>query len=826
MVSSGESGPFSALLRQYRLAAGLSQEQLAERAAVSTRGVSDLERGLSRAPRASTVGRLIQALGLEGAAVRRLMAAAGYPPIDAEPPAQPSAARTPTYTALPRYLTELLGRDQDAVAVLDLLRHSDVRLLTLTGPGGVGKTRLAVHVASECGELCPDGVAFVSLAALRDATLVPAAIAQAVGVVEEGGSLLDSLALALRAQRLLLVLDNCEQVVVAASVLTELLVRCPGLRILATSRSRLRTTGEQVFPVRPLVVSTAAELETSEASAVSPAVALFVQRARALQPTIALTPESLATIGAICRRLDGLPLAIELAAARVTLLPPAALLEQLTRSRTILTRGMRDGPSRHQALRSAIAWSYDLLGQSEQRLFRRLSVFSGGWTLEAAESVCAEPADMVMDGLAMLAEHSLVQSGVDSLGESRFDMLQTIRDYALDQLERSGEAAGIRQRHALAFVELAELAEPHLVSGARARWLSRLELELDNIRAALAWTTSDEGEPDLGCRLAGSVGWFWYMRGHLHEGGTWLERLLARTEASRSAGRALALMAAGAVAVVTGDASRARAYEEASITITRELGDERNLARSLTLLGLALASGGAASAALACYAEAVEIARTFDEPWWAAYALTNLGDAAVLAGDTAAATVAYQTSLAGFEAIGDEFGRSIPLNALGGLATSSGDYARARALYAESVAIFRWSGVPRGLAQTLLGLGQAALLDGDVVLAHATFVEALACWSRLGIELGLRLSLRGLAGVAAAQGQLVPAARLYAAAATRARVVGVVYADDTAQPDPGVILVRSRLDEPTFRAAWAAGQAMRLDQAVAEALEAGAYTRG
>jgi predicted ATPase/DNA-binding XRE family transcriptional regulator len=462
---TGQSGSFSLALRHHRVTAGLSQEALAERAGISVRGVSDLERGLSRAPRLHTLVRLSEALGLDDAARQTLSAAAGYPGMADEPTGPPSAVvQAPARRPLPGYLTELVERDQEIGALGHLLRQAEERLLTLTGPAGVGKTRLAVQAAADYAARYPDDqVVFVPLAPLRDATLIPAAIAQAVGIPDPGGgSSLDDVASVLQDQRLLLVLDNFEHLLGGAHLVVDLLVRFPGVRVLATSRRMLRVHGEQTFLVQPLHVPLALQA-TPETAAAWPALVLFVQRARAAQPAFELTSENVGTIQAICQRLDGLPLALELAAARLAVLTPAALLTRLQQRIPVLTRGPRDAPTRQRALRDAIAWSHDLLAEDEQRLFRRLSVFAGGWTLAAAEQVCVlrpdqanaqaernRDAQSVLKSLAVLVEHSLVQSMDDAVAEPRFAMLETIREFALDQLEASGEAHCVRERHAAA----------------------------------------------------------------------------------------------------------------------------------------------------------------------------------------------------------------------------------------------------------------------------------------------------------------------------------------------------------------------------------------
>ena len=703
-MTAPDSQSFGTVLRRYRLAVGLSQERLAERAGVSVRGISDLERGRSRAPRFETLGLVAEALGLEGTARQALASAAGYPAVDEtlETPGAvlTSATRTMLHTALPGYLSTLLGRERDQTAIDQLLRNPDVRLLTLSGPGGVGKTRLAVQAAAQLGDLFSDGVVYVALAPVRDPALVTAAIAHAVGVGEAGEvPLLESLAQALRNQRLLLVLDNFEHVLAEAHVVTTLLVRCLGLSALVTSRTLLRAHGGHTFRVQPLSVPNAAQASTPEDALTWPSVALFLERARAVQPAFALTAENVQAVVAISRRLDGLPLALELAAARVAVLPPAAMLGRLEQHQSVLTGGPRDAEARHRGLRDAIAWSHDLLSPPEQRLFRRLSAFAGGWTLAMAEQVCVDPdtEESVLDGLAGLVEQSLIQPTVDARGEPRFGLLETIRAHAQDRLEASGEASDIRRRHATAFLSLAEEAEPHLVSADRGPWLHRLDLELDNVRAALAWSTRAEGDPEIGQLLVGSVSWFWYLRGRLQEGRMWSERLLARTsDGAATPGRARALYSLGGVALMQGDAASSHGSLENCVELFRAQGDRPRLAHGLALLGLATASLGEPTVALDLYGQTVELAKASGDTWIEAYTLTNQGAAHVMLGEPSAAEALYRASLKLFESLDDQWGRSIAIRGLAGLELARGQYAAARSLYDQSVPLFRQTGDTRG----------------------------------------------------------------------------------------------------------------------------------
>ncbi len=487
--------------------------------------------------------------------------------------AAPAPMPSPSHRSLPAHSTPLVGRESETAEVCDLLQRDDVRLVTLSGPGGIGKTRLAVEVAERIEPEFPDGACFIPLATTSDPELVLPKIAEALGIPENIGlSPADALKEYLSGRQPLLVLDNFEQVVDASPLLADLLASCPGLKMLVTSRTLLRLSGEHDYPVPPLALPVPRKRYHSESVAKSGAVQLFVQRARATKPDFELTPENAAAIAEICMRLDGLPLAIELAAARVRVLPPRALLARLGSSLKLLTSGPRDLPERQQTLRSTIDWSYGLLAPDEQKLLARLAVFSGGCTLEAAGEVLGA------DGLESLLNHSLIQQEGDD--EPRIVMLETIREYAGEKLSESGEERELRRRHVEWFLSLAEAARQELYGPHQADWLRRLAREHDNLRRALSWSL-DQGDAEAGARLAVSMWRFWYIRGHLREARSWLSQAMAKVGAQDAALRGQLLNAAGAAAALQGDLQAGQILLEERVALERARGDKPALAQAV-----------------------------------------------------------------------------------------------------------------------------------------------------------------------------------------------------------------------------------------------------
>jgi predicted ATPase len=758
----------------------------------------------------------------------------------------------PALPALPLPRDRLIDRVQEVATAQDLLRRPEVGVVTLTGPGGVGKTRVALAVASARADQFADGVTFLSLAALTDPQLVVQTIAQGLGVAgDEQRSADEHLLEWLRAKQVLLVLDNVEHLVAAVAVwIPTALAAAPRLKVLATSREPLRLHGEQMLPVAPLALPDAVEAMTPaevERLAAVPAVELFVERAREVQPDFTVTPENAATVAAIVRRLDGLPLAIELAVARLPVLPPAALLARLERRLPLLTRGPRDLPARQQTLRATIAWSYDLLGERDQALFRQLAVCAGGCTLAAAQSVCQmadaatedpERSDVaVLEGLASLVDRSLLQVRTPQEGPDdapRFAMLETIREFALERLQASGEVAAAQQRHAAFFLALAEEAQPHLGYPERDVWLARLERDEANVRAALVWAAQEASESEaleIGLRLAGVLAWYWYTRAKLQEGRLWLERLLVlaggaeplqRSAAGRTAlGKAHAGL--GWLALAQSDVDTAATQAEQGVALLRALGEKQWLAYALTLLGMVLIDRGAPDTARPpleeCLALTREVGATRMGRAYAAQVLFQLGRAAQAAGDLAGARASFERSLAEYRDAGDRLGSALAANAMG-LVAAGGDDTVARRMLAESLPPVRATWDRYRQAQLLLDAGMAALEQHDAQWAQGQFVESLRLWGDIGAQAGIARALAGLGRVAAAQGQAERSGELFGAAqALLAHTTRQAVGTMGPELDQRVAAARAQLDAPTFEAGWAAGQDMTAEQAIAYALE-------
>ena len=745
------------------------------------------------------------------------------------PAETPVAARLAT---LPVPRSRLIDREQELAQVRALLRREDVGLVTLTGPGGVGKTRLALQVAADLVPQFADGVAFISLASLKDPKLVVPTVARALGVSQTGDDSLDERLLAyLQPRDVLLVLDNAEQLVSAAPLAAQALELAPRLKLLVTSREPLRVRDEQIVPVPPLALPDPAHIPDLEHLVQIPAVALFVERAREARPDFALTSENAATIVEICQRLDGLPLALELAAAALSLLPPAALLARLEHRLPLPRRGARDLPERQQTLRNTIAWSYDLLETGEQQLLRHLAVFVGGFTLEAVQAIClqdtisptsSEQGDdgVLLEQLAHLLDKSLVQTQQVTGAEPRFTLLETIREYATEQLQASGEEAAVQQRHAHYFLRLAEEVEPHLHSPEWDSWLERLSREDANLRAALAWSNANEDGAETGLRLAGALFYYWFLLGSLREGRTWLEGMLARTDGTdRSAARGEVLLGAGWLAWAEGDFEAASPRAEEALSIEREVGDKRLTAYAEWLLGLVRLSQGNTAAARPLLEESHTLFKDVGNVWTEAFTLYTLGSLAYRSSDPAAARAYYEESLRLSLKHGYVLAASLVLSALEAMVSTQGDQEMARSLYQQLQPLMQQARDRGALGLLLSNIGDIWLHRlGDEQQAKVLYREGLSPWQdlqRVGNELGVVRGLAGLAEVAAAQGQAGRAGRLFGAAA-RLLPATSSYLEEVHRR---IATARVQLDAATFEAGWSAGQTMTEEQAITEALQ-------
>ena len=723
---------------------------------------------------------------------------------------------------LPAQTTPFIGREEAIRTVKEQLAKANVRLLTLSGVGGTGKTRLALQAAADMVDEFEHGVFFVPLAALSDPALVLQSIAQAFDVREAAGRRLqEQLKDYLREKQVLLVLDNFEQVIDAAPRVIDLLTAAPRLKVLVTSREVLRLSGETDYPVPPLSLPDPKRLPPLARLTQYEAVALFIERAVAVKPAFTLTNENAPAVAEICYRLDGLPLAIELAAARVRVLPPQKMLAELSHRLSFLMGGARDLPARQKTLRGAIDWSHDLLTGDEQKLFRRLAVFVGGSTLEAIEAVCNIENELpVLDTLESLVGKSLVKQ-TEAHGEPRFSMLETIREYAGDRLLAAGEAERVRDRHRDTFLALAEEAEPKLTGAEQAEWMQRLEEEHENLRAGLEWSLVAAGSR-VGLRLCGALQRFWWTRGHLSEGREWCVRVLGKAGSEEpTPERAKALNGAGVMACHQTDYPAARALHEESLAIKRQSGDRRGMAASLGNLGNVTYGQGDFAAARALHEEALAIWRELRDPGGMAASLGNLGNVALEQGDYPSARARHEESLAIRRELRDPGGIAGSLGYLGAVAHDQGDYPAARMLFEEGLAIRRELRHRAGIAGSLSKLGAVAHDQGDYPAARMLFEEGLVILRELGVRRELASSLEGLAAVVAALGSSLRAARIWGAAEGLREEVGSPLAPkDRPRYDRRVAAARAALgDGAAFDRAWQEGHALPLEQAIELALE-------
>jgi predicted ATPase/DNA-binding SARP family transcriptional activator len=766
---------------------------------------------------------LVQELGMEpGASLRALERAI----LDQDPTLDvpPGSDSTPTRGRLPPGLrtrsTSFVGRKRELREIRQLV--VDTTLLTLTGPAGTGKTRLAVEVTAGIEDEFPDGVVLVELARVRDPELVAPAIADALGVsAKPGRDLVDLLVGYLRRRRALLVLDNFEQVLDAAPVLTRLLSGARDLVLLVTSRAPLDVPVERLYPLSALELPDPSRLPQVVRLRRVEAVRLFVDRACDARADFELSEMNAHAIAELCVRLDGLPLALELAAARIKLLSPREILARLGPRLELLKSEPGSGaPDRHRTLRAAIDWSYDLLDAQEQQLFTSLGVFVGGFTLNGAQAIAGGLELDVADGVESLLRHNLLRTERLAGGEPRFGMLETIHDYALDRLGASGNEAPVRRSHARFYAQLAEDAEPHLRGPHQLRWLELLDADLANIRAALTWAT-ETGDAEVGLQIGAALWRYWQMRGYLAEGRERLEQLLAFGSGSRAA-RAAGQAAVASIAVNHGDNAAVARLLETSLPVHRELGDDRWIAGSLSMLCESALVLGDADRALACAEEGLAYARRWGDRSTEAMLLHNLGLALGWRGELEAAASAIAESVEMSRRDGNLTSVGNWVRSLGSIALARCDYPQARLRFEESLAIGRAVGHPYCISHALSYLALVAQDGNDHAAARRLLAESVAIERETGERLGLVANLDVYARLAVADGRYARAIRLWASASALRESVGVdACGVGWPDPQPTVVHLRSILGADVFAETWADGRAMTLDESLDYALENG-----
>lgn len=711
---------------------------------------------------------------------------------------------------IPTPRTSLIGREQEVRKAAEFLLDPHIRLVTLTGPGGAGKTRLAIAAAATVALEFPGGVRFVGLASVTQPDLVATALTKSLDLQQVANRTLPQLVADYLEESgpFLFVLDNFEQVLPAGRVVAEILASCPALKVLVTSRECLRIYGEQEFPVAPLAEDSA--------------IQLFVQRAAAVRPTFALNPENSDAIREICRRLDGLPLAIELAAARTKLLSPSAILERLQSRLQLLTGGPLDLPTRQQTLRNTIDWSHGLLNEAEQKLFRRFAVFIGGGTLEAAEAICNTGRDLgidLFDGLSSLVDKNLLQHAERPGSDARFTMLETIREYALERLAGSGEESATRRAHAAYCLVLAEEGNPELSSAERTLWLSRCDLEIDNFRSALDWLFANR-DLDWALRLCIALFRFWDMREHLIEGRAWLETMLRLAGSEYPKERAKLCIFLGALSTTHGDFPAAEGFLDQSLQLYEQLQDHWGIAASLNALGVSARDRGDYVAAQNLFERSLACWRTLPDRLATARCLHNLANVAKIRGDYPRAQIALAEATEIFQEVGDPSGAAWSMNQQGDIEREQGNLDLARDFYQRALKAFRAAADRWGSARSLADLGYVCCQQKNYEAAHAAYRQALELFSQLGHKRGMARALEGFACLAAAQSDPARALTLAAAAThLRQQISAPLPLAEQSKLDQVLSSAWDSLGNAEGKAAWAEGSAIGIERAIEYSLK-------
>jgi predicted ATPase len=720
---------------------------------------------------------------------------------------------------LPSQPTTFIGREEELTAAREILSRKSVQMVTFTGPGGTGKTRLSLEVANGLIERFKDGVFFVPLADITEPGQVVSRIAQELEVRAAGTQpLSQNLKDFLKDKNILLLLDNFEQLIPAAPVIAELLAAAPTLKVLVTSRILLNLRGEHEFPILPLDTPHPGDSTPLEQLAENESVKLFIERAQAAQPSFTLNENNASAVAQICQRLDGLPLAIELAAARVKILPPPAILVRLNDRLKLLTGGAQDLPARQQTLRNTLDWSYGLLDPQERTLYARLAVFVGGFTLEDAEAVCDLEGKLdILEGISSLVNNSLLKQEGLADGQLRFRMLETIREYALERLSQSGEMPELQQRHAHYFVGIVlGEASMGIISRESTAWLDRLEREHDNIQAALEWCLTTPDGRGLALSVLSTLTWFWYRRGFFNEGRIWTDRILATSSEEVTPVRAAALQMSSRMAMWRGDLNSAVERASKSLTVWQRLEDEQKVPMSLMETGVTLINIGKDREAHSLLKEAEALFRESGASYFHAITLVHLGNVSLGLGNSDEALGWLERAYPIFKGIGEPWGLSFALNNLGEVARVKGNFEQAYEYYKESEGLLRATGDKGDLARLVHTLGYIASHEGDDRLAEVQFRESLAMFRRLGNKRGIAECMAGLANLNAKRGNSQVATQMLSAAEALLGESGAAWwPADRVEVDKTHALLQSALEEHEFKAAWAAGQSMTLDQAIA-----------